>query len=178
MSLIGEVRVFVGPALPGGWRACDGGVLDIAAHQPLFSLVGWRYGGDGWTTFQLPTFAAPDAPGRPAARMGIAISGTYPINNPTMLESQEVGEIRLFAGVQPPPGWIPCDGRMLPIAQPFLELYQTIGTTWGASEDGEHFAVPNLRSHGSTPPGDVAQLSYIVAVRPLSLHHRDEIATQ
>lgn len=50
---IGELRIFSGP-VPQGWAACDGTLLQIATNQPLFSLIGTTYGGDGQTTFALP----------------------------------------------------------------------------------------------------------------------------
>ena len=52
--VIGEIREFGPGAAPAGWLQCDGRLLLISEHQPLFSVVGWRYGGDGWTTFALP----------------------------------------------------------------------------------------------------------------------------
>ena len=77
--VIGEVRTFDGAELPEGWLPCDGRVLEIAEHQPLFSLLGWRYGGDGWTTFRLPSLQA-DAPHQ---TIGIAVNGLYPAGEKT-----------------------------------------------------------------------------------------------
>ena len=39
---------------PQGWMFCDGSLLPISQYQPLFSLLGTTYGGDGITTFGLP----------------------------------------------------------------------------------------------------------------------------
>ena len=39
-------------------------------------------------------------------------------------------------------GWIPCDGRALPIEAPYLDLYGAIGKRWGG--DVATFVVPNL----------------------------------
>jgi microcystin-dependent protein len=52
--LIAEIRTFAAGFAPPDWAACDGRLLPIAEYQPLFSLIGWRYGGDGWSTFALP----------------------------------------------------------------------------------------------------------------------------
>ena len=40
--------------LPEGWLPCVGGTYAINAFQPLFSLLGTRFGGDGITTFAVP----------------------------------------------------------------------------------------------------------------------------
>jgi hypothetical protein len=49
------------------------------------------------------------------------------------------GEIRI--GVSPPPGWLPCDGKLLPIAD-YVTLFEAIGNTYGG--DGRiYLALPN-----------------------------------
>jgi microcystin-dependent protein len=54
-----------------------------------------------------------------------------------------VGEIRTFAFDRVPPGWAPCHGQLLPIAE-FETLFALIGTTYGG--DGRStFALPNLQ---------------------------------
>ena len=58
-----------------------------------------------------------------------------------------VGEIRMLAGSETPPGWASCDGQLLPI-QEYRALYTVLGTTYGG--DGRTtFALPDLR--GRTP---------------------------
>jgi microcystin-dependent protein len=39
---------------PQGTHAADGSLLPIIQYQPLFSLIGTTYGGNGQTTFGLP----------------------------------------------------------------------------------------------------------------------------
>jgi len=51
---VGEMSVFAGETAPQGWALCHGQVLAIAEYQPLFSVLGPTYGGDGTTTFALP----------------------------------------------------------------------------------------------------------------------------
>ncbi len=54
-----------------------------------------------------------------------------------------VGEIRSVGFTFAPPGYFPCDGRLLPIAQ-YDVLYTLLGTTYGG--DGvSTFALPDLR---------------------------------
>jgi len=60
-----------------------------------------------------------------------------------------ISEIRLFTYADVPDGWLPCDGRMMPIAQ-YTSLYSLLGTTYGG--DGRTtFALPDLR--GRIPAG-------------------------
>ena len=51
---LGEIRLFAGSRIPTGWAACDGTLLVIDGNEPLFSLLGTMYGGDGRKTFALP----------------------------------------------------------------------------------------------------------------------------
>lgn len=53
-SVIGEIRPFAGNYAPQDWVLCDGRLLNIAEYQPLYSLIGTTYGGDGATTFGIP----------------------------------------------------------------------------------------------------------------------------
>ena len=41
-----------------------------------------------------------------------------------------LGEIKLFAGNIEPPGWLFCDGWLLPIRE-HIALYEVIGTSYG-----------------------------------------------
>ncbi|HST38928.1 MAG TPA: tail fiber protein [Conexibacter sp.] len=51
---IGEIRPMSFNFPPKGWAQCDGQLLPINANQPLFSLLGTTYGGDGRVNFALP----------------------------------------------------------------------------------------------------------------------------
>lgn len=62
---IGEIKVVAFGFPPRGWARCDGQILPIAQNQPLFSLLGTTYGGNGVTTFALP-----DLRGRAAMQFG------------------------------------------------------------------------------------------------------------
>lgn len=60
-----------------------------------------------------------------------------------------IGEIQLFAFSNIPQGWLPCDGRTLPINQNF-SLFAALGSAYGG--DGRTtFALPDLR--GRVPIG-------------------------
>jgi microcystin-dependent protein len=51
---LGEIRIFSFNFAPKGWAQCNGQFLPINQNQPLFSLLGTTYGGNGQTTFALP----------------------------------------------------------------------------------------------------------------------------
>lgn len=51
---IGEIRLTAANYAPPGWALCNGQLLPVAQNQPLFALLGNRYGGDGVSTFGLP----------------------------------------------------------------------------------------------------------------------------
>lgn len=52
--LIGNIRYFAFNFAPVGWEHCDGQLLQVVGNEPLFSLIGTTYGGDGRITFGLP----------------------------------------------------------------------------------------------------------------------------
>jgi microcystin-dependent protein len=49
-----EILIFAFNFVPRNWAACNGQLLSINQNQPLFSLLGTTYGGNGQTTFALP----------------------------------------------------------------------------------------------------------------------------
>jgi len=70
------------------------------------------------------------------------------------MSDQYIGEIRMFGGNFAPEGWLPCDGRLLPISD-----YETLFTLVGAQYGGDgstNFALPDLRGrvpvHQGQPP--------------------------
>lgn len=59
-----------------------------------------------------------------------------------------IGEVRLFAGVFAPAGWVFCNGELVSTSD-YSAAYAIIGNTYGG--DGSMFAVPNLM--GRLPVG-------------------------
>jgi microcystin-dependent protein len=51
---MGEIKMISWNFAPKGWAFCNGQQLPINQNQPLFSLFGTMYGGNGQTTFALP----------------------------------------------------------------------------------------------------------------------------
>jgi len=62
------------------------------------------------------------------------------------------GMVRMFAGPNPPSGWLLCDGTAYPVST-YPGLYAAIGTYWGAGSGGQQFQVPDFR--GRSPLGYV-----------------------
>ncbi|MGO9228073.1 MAG: phage tail protein [Bryobacteraceae bacterium] len=54
---VGQLMLFAFGYAPVGWAPCNGQTLPIQGNQPLFSLIGNLFGGDGVTNFKLPNLA-------------------------------------------------------------------------------------------------------------------------
>jgi hypothetical protein len=54
-ALTGSIHHYAGNTVPSGYLLCDGSTLNIANFPNLFAAIGTIYGGDGTTTFGLPT---------------------------------------------------------------------------------------------------------------------------
>ncbi len=68
----------------------------------------------------------------------------------TFSDFDVVGEIKMFAGVTAPSGWLACDGSAVPRAA-YADLFSVIGTTFGAGDGSTTFNLPDLR--GRVPVG-------------------------
>ncbi len=62
---LSEIRIMSFNFPPKGWALCNGQLLPINQNQPLFSLLGTTFGGDGRVNFALP-----DLRGRPPIHVG------------------------------------------------------------------------------------------------------------
>lgn len=51
---LSEIKIVSFGFAPKGWALCNGQLLPINQNQPLFSLLGTTYGGDGRVNFALP----------------------------------------------------------------------------------------------------------------------------
>ena len=66
---LGQLSLFAFGTVPRNWAPCQGQLLQINQNQPLFSLLGNTFGGDGRTTFALP-----DLRGRTPVSIGQGIA--------------------------------------------------------------------------------------------------------
>ncbi|HUF49870.1 MAG TPA: tail fiber protein [Longimicrobiales bacterium] len=181
-ALLGEIRMFGGQFAPDGWALCDGRRLAVDQHRDLFALIGTRYGGDGVNDFAVPDLcgrvpvhrpvsarSGPSDGVQPSLTVTFLISLTGPIAHPDWRSDswgsedadRYIGEIRIFATTRIPRGWVPCDGRMMRLAEN-TSLFSLLGTLYGG--DGrETYALPDLRgrvpvmweSRGWSGPGAV-----------------------
>jgi microcystin-dependent protein len=63
-----------------------------------------------------------------------------------------VGEVRIFANTYVPDGWVPCDGRVLPILS-YQALNAVIGNLYTSNPSSTTFNVPNLNGRIAIAPG-------------------------
>lgn len=75
---LAEVMIFAGNFCPRGYLKMDGRLLPISSATALFSLIGTSYGGDGVSTFALPTAMPIYAANGQAYMQCIASEGVFP----------------------------------------------------------------------------------------------------
>ncbi|MBL8179896.1 MAG: tail fiber protein [Bryobacterales bacterium] len=85
----------------------------------------------------------------------IAWNGALGINDPA--DEPYIGEVRAFPWGATPSGWLPCDGRSLPIPA-YAALYGLIGPTFGG-DGATSFNVPDLRGRVPIGVGQGSDLS-------------------
>jgi microcystin-dependent protein len=78
---LGEIETFAFNFCPAGWAALNGQLLPINQNQALFALLGTTYGGDGQTTFALPTAKPIFSANGAAFQLCIALQGIFPSRN-------------------------------------------------------------------------------------------------
>jgi tail collar domain len=81
----------------------------------------------------------------------IAVGGTQPSQTgPAQYNVTLMGEIKLFAGINPPSGWAFCNGQLLAISS-YQNLFAVLGTTYGGNGSST-FALPNLQNRVPVGP--------------------------
>jgi microcystin-dependent protein len=75
---IGIVKLYAGTFAPKGWAYCDGQLMSIEQNSALFSLLGTTYGGDGKSTFALPSLEDVKSGKDAQIKYIICLSGMYP----------------------------------------------------------------------------------------------------
>ena len=78
---LGEIETFAFNFCPTGWATVNGQLLPINQNQALFALLGTTYGGDGQTTFALPTAKPIFTASGVALLQCIALQGVFPSRN-------------------------------------------------------------------------------------------------
>jgi len=76
---------------------------------------------------------------------------------PAMAQEPFIGEIRFVGFNFAPTGWLPCDGRLLPIVQ-YQALFSLLGTYYGG--DGRTtFGIPDMRGRVAVGAGQGVALT-------------------
>ena len=84
-----------------------------------------------------------------------------------------LGEIRMFAPPFTPKGWLPCDGRTLPISGNEA-LYSLLGQTYGG-DGSTNFGLPDLRgrallSQGTNPGASSYRMGQVGGAETVTLN--------
>jgi microcystin-dependent protein len=92
---LSEIKIMAFNFPPKGWALCNGGVMQIAQNQALFSLLGTAFGGDGRQTFGIPDLrgAAPMHTGQ-----GSVIGQFGGTENHTLIEAEMPTHIHFAFG--------------------------------------------------------------------------------
>ncbi len=73
-------------------------------------------------------------------------------------ENNFVGEVKMHAGAAAPTGWLMCDGNAVSRTT-YSDLFNTIGTAFGAGDGATTFNVPDFRSRSPIGAGQGAGLT-------------------
>jgi len=88
----------------------------------------------------------------------ICLSGSFPSAAGPMLTTPMMGEIKPFAGVFAPSGWVFCQGQLLSIQQN-AALFSILGITYGGNGQTT-FALPDLRGAAAIGSGIASPAGY------------------
>lgn len=76
---IGNILLLPYSFNPMGTMLCDGRTLNVTQYQPLYSLLGQNYGGNGSTTFCIPNMLGQEP--QPGMNYYIVNEGLYPVRD-------------------------------------------------------------------------------------------------
>jgi len=78
---VGETLATGANFCPVGWEPMNGQLLPISENETLFQLIGTTYGGDGQTTFALPTAKPIVSATGATLTQCISLFGIFPTQN-------------------------------------------------------------------------------------------------
>lgn len=156
-ATIGMARWFIGDFAPWASPLADGRKLEAGRGKVLNAVMNGAFGAG----------TVPDLRGRATlgahdgAKLGTStpagLSMTWMIAcgrpSPYRGAFPFVGAVMAFCGERVPSGWLPCDGRLLPM-QEYPALFRCVGPYFGGERG--RFALPDLR--GRTPAGTGSSL--------------------
>lgn len=99
----------------------------------------------------------------------IATQGIFPPRDPPGSGTSDtyLGEITLFAGATPPPGWSFCDGQVLSISSN-IPLFQLVQFNFGGNGTS-NFALPDLRGRAVKGVGPFTGIGLIEGAEAITL---------
>ena len=141
---LSEIRLMSFTFAPKGWVECNGQLLSINQYQPLFSLLGTLYGGNGVTTFALP-----DLRGRVPIHEGLGwtmgqVAGTpsvtlTPAQMPAHTHPAQGSSNASGASTDPTAALLaPVNGGYRPASGPLTSLEATTVTSVGGGQPHEN----------------------------------------
>jgi microcystin-dependent protein len=129
---LGRMTLFSQEAAVWGFLPADGRLVNIHEHPRLFALIGSKFGGDGTTTYGLPTWAAP-------AGMTWQICA-FGASEPKTCVLSELGYQATEADMNT--NWARARGSLLRISQQ-ATMFELISNDYGG--DGRNnFSLPNV----------------------------------
>ena len=132
---LGQIEFLAMSSCPAGWLPADGGLLQKDQYGNLFSVLGTTYGGDGKTNFAVPKVAAMRTASGAMLTPCIEAAGAAPPRPPAKADSYVflyLGQVEFLTANYCPEGWLPADGRLLPIVQNHT-LFSVLGTAYGGN---------------------------------------------
>ena len=146
---IGEIKMFGYAGVPEHCLACDGSLLSITAYPELYAKLGTQHGGDGVTTFALPTaedviYAAGNgravgaavADGLPDINGEVSVAQMW-LNQPAhgVLWGGNTGALNVYSGPPPvaPSGMVQAAGRNETVEYYLRFLASRANSIYGAS---------------------------------------------
>lgn len=145
LANVGTIVLFAGDFTPQGCAECDGRLLTVNSNNLLFTLLGRKYGGDGFKNFALPKL-----PRKGELRHIIGLEGMFPESRAISYEVEfndecTTGIIVPFSGQQVPDKWLPCDGRVLEVYS-YQALFSLLGRRFSGNLPPTQFMLPNLNT--------------------------------
>lgn len=85
---------------------------------------------------------------------GAKLSSNFETLDEFVSMAMPVGAILDYAGPNPPPGWMACDGRAVSRTT-YSELFAALGTAWGGGDGSTTFNLPPASGRASVGAGNV-----------------------
>ncbi|BAU26758.1 microcystin-dependent protein [Aneurinibacillus soli] len=99
-AFIGTILPWSVSWAPRNWLPCDGRELNVNQYQALYSLIGFTYGGNGTTTFNLPDLRGrvPIGMGQQSGNANFVIGTNGGDENSTLTINQLPAHAHTFSG--------------------------------------------------------------------------------